>query len=55
MNIYGIKSSTGVITMSYTVTTEGTTAIDPDTGETVTTPGTSEPKSITRQVNFVEE
>lgn len=55
VNIYGIKSSTGVITMSYTVTTEGTTAIDPDTGETVTTPGTSEPKSITRQVNFVEE
>lgn len=55
VNIYGIKSSTGVITMTYTVTTEGTTSINPDTGEETVTPGTSEVKTITRNVSFVEE
>lgn len=55
VNIYGIKSSTGVITMTYTVTTEGTTSTNPDTGEETVTPGTSEVKTITRNVSFVEE
>lgn len=55
VNIYGIKSATGIVTMTYTVTTEGTTSIDPDTGEEIVTPGTSEPKQIVRVVSFVEE
>ena len=55
VNIYGIKASTGVVTMTYTVTTEGTTSVDPDTGEAIVTPGTSEQKQIVRAVSFVEE
>ncbi len=55
VNIYGIKSATGVITMTYTVTTEGTTEIDPETGEEIVTPGTSEEKKVVRSVTFVEE
>lgn len=55
VNIYGIKSSTGVVTMTYTVTTEGTTSTNPDTGEEVVTPGTTEVKTITRNVSFAEE
>ena len=55
VNCSGIKTATGTITMTYTVTTEGTTTTDPDTGESVTTPGTSEVKTITRQVSFIEE
>lgn len=55
VNIYGIKSSTGVVTMTYTVTTEGTTSTNPDTGEEVVTPGTTELKTITRNVSFAEE
>ena len=55
VNIQGIKSSTGVITLTYTVTTGGTTTTDPETGESVTTPGTSEQKTITRKISFVEE
>ena len=55
VNIYGIKSSTGVVTMTYTVTTEGTTSTNPDTGEEVVTPVTTELKTITRNVSFAEE
>ncbi len=55
VNIQGIKSATGVITLTYTVTTEGSTTTDPETGESVTTPGTSEQKTITRKISFVEE
>lgn len=55
INISGIKSATGMITMTYMVTSEGTTTTDPETGETITTPGTSEQKTITRQVSFIEE
>ncbi len=54
-NYYGIKSGAGTITMYYTVTTESTTTTDPETGETVTIPGTSEEKSFTRRLEFVEE
>lgn len=55
VNIQGIKSATGVVTLTYTVTTGGTTTTDPETGESVTTPGTSEQKTITRKISFVEE
>ena len=54
-NYYGIKSSGGTLTMYYTVTTEGTTTTDPETGETVTTPGTTEERSFTRRLEFVQE
>lgn len=54
-NAYGLKSSGGTITIYYTVTTEGTTTTDPDTGETVTVPGTTEEKSFTRRLEFVQE
>ncbi len=54
-NYYGLKSSGGTITMSYTVTTGGSTSVDPDTGETITTPGMTEPRSFTRRVEFTPE
>lgn len=54
-NYFGLKSSGGTITMSYTVTTGGSTSVDPDTGETITTPGMTEPRSFTRRVEFTPE
>ena len=55
VNIYGIKSAAGEITMTYTITTEGTTTLDPETGEEIVTPGTTEERVITRPITFVEE
>ncbi len=54
-NYYGLTSSAGTITMTYFVTTEGTTTTDPDTGETITTPGETESRSFTRRVEFTLE
>ena len=54
-NYYGIKSSGGTLTMYYNVITESTTTTDPETGETVTTPGTNVEKSFTRRLEFVQE
>lgn len=54
-NYYGLTSSGGTITMTYTVTTEGGTTTDPETGETVSTPGVTESRSFTRRVEFVAE
>ncbi len=51
----GIPSPSGVITFTYTVTSEGTTTVDPDTGEEVITPGTTEEKTFTRTIEFVKE
>ncbi len=51
----GIPSPSGIITFTYTVTTEGTTTVDPDTGEEVITPGTTEEKTFTRTIEFVKE
>lgn len=53
-NYYGITSPRGIITFTYTVTTESTTATN-EAGETVTIPGTTETKSFTRAVEFVQE
>lgn len=53
-NFKGISSSGGTLTMTYTVTTEGTTSTDAD-GNTVTVPGTSEEKSFTRRIEFTVE
>jgi serine/threonine-protein kinase len=55
VNYTGIKSATGTITFTFTVQTEEETTTDPDTGETVTTPGTSEERTVTREINFVQE
>lgn len=54
-NYYGLTASGGTITMTYTVTTAGTTTIDPETGEMVNIPGESEQRSFTRRVEFVRE
>lgn len=54
-NASGIPSAAGTITFTYTVTKEGTTTTNPDTGETVTTPGTTEEKTFTRSIEFVKE
>jgi serine/threonine-protein kinase len=54
-NYYGLKSAGGTITMTYTVQVAGETVTDPETGESVTSPGTTQEKSFTRRVEFVEE
>ncbi len=54
-NFTGIKSPTGVITFTFTVERQETTTTDPETGETVTIPGSSETKTVHRPVTFVEE
>lgn len=51
----GIPSPSGIITFTYTVTAEGTTTVDPDTGEEVITPGATEEKTFTRTIEFVKE
>ena len=51
-NYYGLESAGGTITMTYSVTTGGTTETDPVTGETVNTPGTVETKSFSRRIEF---
>lgn len=54
-NYYGITASAGTITFYYTVTTEGTTSEDPETGETIITPGETLQKSFTRRIEFTQE
>ena len=53
-NINGIASSGGTLTMTYQVTSEGSTTTDAD-GNTINVPGTTESKSFTRRVEFVKE
>lgn len=55
VNYTGIKSPSGTIRFTFTVETEATTITDPETGETTTQGGTSEIKTVERQVNFIEE
>ncbi len=54
-NYTGIKSPNGVVTFNFTEVRQETTTTDPETGETVTIPGSSETKTVHRPVNFVEE
>ncbi|MCI9435629.1 MAG: Stk1 family PASTA domain-containing Ser/Thr kinase [Lachnospiraceae bacterium] len=54
-NYYGLTSSGGTITMTYSVTLEGTTTTDPETGETITVPGDTEERTFTRRIEFVSE
>ncbi len=50
-----ITSATGTLQMTYTNTTQGSVTTDPETGETVTTQGTSEQKTVTRLLTFTPE
>lgn len=54
-NYSGIKSSTGVVQFTFTVTTPATTTTNPDTGETMMIEGTSQEKIVTRVVTFTAE
>ena len=54
-NYTGIRSATGVITFTFTVERQETTTTDPETGEVVTIPGSSETKTVHRPITFVEE
>ena len=54
-NYSGIKSSTGVVQFTFTVTMPATTTTNPDTGETMTIEGTSTEKIVTRVVTFTAE
>lgn len=53
-NYYGITAATGTINFSYTVITESSTTTN-EAGETVTIPGTTEKRSFSRAVEFVQE
>ena len=54
-NHYGITASGGTLTFQYTVKEGQSTTTDPDTGETIVNPGTTETKSFQRRVEFVKE
>lgn len=54
-NYYGLTSSGGTITMTYTVKTGAGTQTNPDTGETVNVPGTTETRTFTRRIEFTAE
>ncbi len=55
VNYTGIQVASGTITFTYTVTTEAVTDTNPETGEVVTTEGTSVQKTVTREVQFTPE
>ena len=54
-NYSGLTASGGTLTMTYSVTLEGGTTTDLNTGETVTAPGMTESRTFTRRIEFVEE
>ncbi len=53
-NFFGLNSEAGTITMTYMVTSGGTTAVDAN-GGTVSIPGAAEPRSFTRRIEFTRE
>ena len=55
VNYYNLTVSGGTITMTYTVEIPGTPTTDPDTGETIVPSATTETRTVTRKVTFVEE
>ena len=55
VNYTGIKSPSGTVTFRFTVQKEATTYTDTETGETVTTEPVAEDRTVTREVNFVQE
>lgn len=54
-NYTGMKSATGTLTFTYTVTTDAQSTTDPETGEVVTIEGSSVQKTVTREVQFTPE
>ncbi len=54
-NHYGITSSAGTITFTYTVMVGGSTTTDPVTGETVIVQGTPQVRTFDRRIEFVKE
>lgn len=56
MNVSGIKGSpTGKVVFQYVATSQPVTTTDPETGESVTTPGVQEQKALERIVTFTPE
>lgn len=55
VNYYNLTVSGGTITMTYTVEIPGTPTTDPETGETIVPSSTTETRTVTRKVTFVEE
>lgn len=55
VNYTGIKSATGTVTFTYTVTTDAVTDTNPETGEVTTTEGTSVQRTIAREIQFTPE
>lgn len=54
-NYHGLTASGGTLTMTYKITTAGSTTTDPNTGEVVNVPGEEQTKSFTRRIEFVPE
>lgn len=54
-SIENMDAPGGILTISYNVTVPGETSVDPQTGETVVGASTTETKSFTRRIDFVEE
>ena len=52
--LYGIPTQRGMVTLTYTVTTESTTGMD-ESGAQFTIPGTTETRSFSRQIEFIPE
>lgn len=55
VNYTGIRSASGTVTFTYTVTTDAVTDTNPETGEVTTTEGTSVQKTISRTIQFTPE
>lgn len=55
VNYTGIRSATGTVTFTYTVTTDAVTDTNPETGEVTTMEGTSVQKTIARELQFTPE
>ena len=55
VNYTGIRSATGTVTFTYTVTTDAVTDTNPETGEVITTEGTAVQKTISRELQFTPE
>ncbi|HBA67895.1 MAG TPA: Stk1 family PASTA domain-containing Ser/Thr kinase [Lachnospiraceae bacterium] len=55
VNYTGIRSASGTVTFTYTVTTDAVTDTNPETGEVTTTEGTSVQKTVSRTIQFTPE
>ncbi|MCR5476555.1 MAG: Stk1 family PASTA domain-containing Ser/Thr kinase [Lachnospiraceae bacterium] len=53
-NYTGLTSASGTLTISYNVQIDGAISVD-DLGNVIMSPGTTDTKTITRTINFVEE